>query len=60
MRIEIEIPKEFDCDYYEDRFKYFFARIRYDISCGIFCGKHEREIVEMLAIAFENSKITEE
>lgn len=60
MRIEIEIPKEFEDDYEEDRFKYFFARIMYNIRCGIFCGKHEREIVEMLAKAFENSKTTEE
>lgn len=27
MKIEIEIPKEFECDYNNNKFEYFFMRV---------------------------------
>ena len=57
MRIEIEIPKEFECDYDVDKFKDFFSRVLHDIKSGLLCGKWEEEIVEMFIKAFEESKV---
>lgn len=57
MRIEIEIPKEFECDYNKDRFDEFFCRVLSDISDGTTCGRYERENAEMLQKAFEESKV---
>ena len=56
MRIEIEIPQEFEGDYIGDKFKDFFSRVLYDIKAGVMCGKYEREIAEMFIMAFEESK----
>lgn len=56
MRIEIEIPKEFECDYDMEKFRDFFSRVLHDISKGRLCGKYEQEIAEMLQKAFEESK----
>ena len=61
MKIEIEIPKEFEGDYNSDRFEDFFMRVSYDIememngySNGI-CGNYEKETAEMFVKAFKNS-----
>lgn len=35
MKIIIEIPKEFECDYNDDRFEEFFERVKCDIPYGI-------------------------
>jgi hypothetical protein len=58
MRIEIEIPKEFECDYNKDKFKNFFNRVLTDIIFfdGL-CGNYEKETAEMLQKAFAESKI---
>ena len=58
MRIEIEIPKEFEKDYNEDRFKDFFERVLAEIiySDGC-CGNYEEETAQMLKKAFEESKV---
>ena len=58
MRIEIEIPKEFECDYEADRFADFFSRAMIDIETmqGM-CGKYELETAEMFIKAFEESKV---
>ena len=62
MRIEIEIPKEFEKHFNQDKFKDSFERIIADIkrslksrdcSCA---GRYEYETIEMLEKAFENSK----
>lgn len=63
MKIEIEIPKEFEEDYNFDKFKDFFVRVSYDIEAemdgygyfGGICGNYEKEIAEMFAKAFQNS-----
>jgi hypothetical protein len=58
VRIEIEIPKEFECDYNEDKFKNFFNRVLTDIIFfdGL-CGNYEKETAEMLQKAFVKSKV---
>lgn len=58
MRIEIEIPKEFEGDYDADRFSDFFSRAMIDIETmqGM-CGKYEIETAEMLRKAFAESKV---
>jgi len=58
MRIEIEIPKEFEGDYDADRFSDFFSRAVIDIETmqGM-CGRYEVETAEMLRKAFVESKL---
>lgn len=62
MRIEIEIPKEFEKHFNDDKFKDSFERIMADIKHSLengdcLCaGRYELETIEMLENAFENSK----
>ena len=57
MKIEIEIPKEFECDYNNNKFEYFFMRVLAGTDWdGEFCGNYKEEIAEMFANAFKNSK----
>lgn len=56
MRIEIEIPKEFESDYTGDKFKDFFSRVLCDIEEGVMCGNYEKEIAEMFTKAFDESR----
>ena len=62
MRIEIEIPKEFEKHFNNDKFKDSFERIMADIKHSLengdcLCaGRYEYETIEMLENAFENSK----
>lgn len=62
MKIEIEIPKEFEKDYNFDKFEDFFMRVSYDIekemegySNRYLCGNYEKETAEMFVKAFQNS-----
>ena len=57
MRIEIEIPKEFESDYKGDMFKDFFSRVLCDIENGTLCGNYEKETAEMFLKAFDESRI---
>ena len=63
MRIEIEIPKEFENHFNQDKFKDSFERIMADIKHSLengdcLCvGRYEYETIEMLEKAFENSKM---
>lgn len=60
MRIEIEIPKEFEFDYKSDKFKDFFSRVLCDITHGkCLCGNYEIETADMFIKAFEESKVKE-
>lgn len=66
MRIEIEIPKEFEKHFNHDKFKDSFERIMVDIKHAsqngdcLCTGRYEYETIEMLEKAFENSKLAEE
>ena len=56
MKIEIEIPKEFEGDYNFDKFEDFFMRVMADIDWnGNLCGNYEKETAEMFVKAFQNS-----
>lgn len=57
MKIEIEIPKEFEGDYQHDRFGSFFLRVLTDIESNKveLCGNYEKETAEMFVKAFQNS-----
>ena len=59
MKIEIEIPKEYEYDYNTDKFDEFFQRVLSDISDGVLCGRYERETANMLMEALKNSNITD-
>lgn len=62
MKIEIEIPKEFEEHFKHDKFKDSFERIMADIKHSLenrdcLCaGRYEYETIEMLVNAFENSR----
>ena len=62
MRIEIEIPKEFEKHFNEDKFMDSFERIMADIKHSLdngdcLCaGRYEYETIEMLEKAFKNSR----
>ena len=62
MRIQIEIPKEFENHFNQDKFKDSLERIMADIEHSLengdcLCaGRYEYETVEMLEKAFENSR----
>lgn len=57
MRIEIEIPKEFEWHFTKDRFEDSLHRLRTDIHC--LAGNYEMETLDMLIEAFKNAKILE-
>lgn len=58
MKILIDIPKEFERDYDQDKSKEFFERVIADMTSDdwLLCGLYEKEIAEMFIKAFENSK----
>ena len=62
MRIEIDIPKEFEEHFNQDKFKDSLERIMADIKHSLenvdcLCaGRYEYETIEMLEKALENSK----
>ena len=61
MKIEIDIPKEFEEHFKQDKFKDSLERIMADIKYSLengdyLCCKYEYETIEMLEKALENSK----
>ena len=62
MKIEIEIPKEFEEHFSQDKFKDSLERIMTDIKYSLenkdcsCAGRYEYETIEMLEKAFENSR----
>ncbi len=54
MKIIMEIPKEFETHFKNDRFKDSLERIRSDIG-EYLCGLYETELCDMLIEAFENA-----
>jgi ribosomal protein S13 len=55
MRIEIEIPKEFEGDFNTDKFEEILTRL--GIDAHEMAGNYEKETVEMLIEAFKKAKI---
>lgn len=55
MKLIIDIPTEFECDYVGDKFKDFFSRLLCDIEKGTLCGHYENETAEMFLKAFDES-----
>ena len=56
MRIEIEIPKEFEEHFKQDKFKDSLERIMADLKNSLCAGNYEYETIKMLETALENSK----
>lgn len=56
MKVVIDVPKDFEGDYYADKFKDFFLRVITDIDCKGMCGRYEKEIAEMFLKAFDDSE----
>ena len=54
MRIEIEIPKEFEEHFKQDKFEDSLNRLYADVH--LLAGNYERELAEMLIKAFRESK----
>lgn len=55
MKIEIEIPKEFEEHFYQDRFEDTFHRLSADAH--LIAGNYEQETANMLIKAFKDGKI---
>lgn len=55
MKVLIDIPEEFEIDYRTDCFGDFFNRAKADMD--VMCGTYERETADVLAKAFEESKV---
>lgn len=56
MIIQLEIPKEFENDYQNDRFDDFFKRVNASMNHFSIFGNYEAETVQMMHDAFEKSK----
>ena len=56
MKIEIDIPKEFEEHFKQDKFKDSFERIMADLKNCLCAGRYEYETIKMLEEALENSK----
>ena len=55
MKIIIEIPKEFENHFLQDRFEDSLERLNADAHC--LAGNYEQETLIMLINAFKNAKI---
>jgi hypothetical protein len=63
MKLMIDIPKEFEQHFNEDKFKDSLLRLKTDINYGLehdetISGLYEIELLNMLITAFGNAKIT--
>lgn len=59
MKIAIDIPKEFERHFNNDRFKDSIERLKGDAGTFCLAGKYEIELCEMLIKAFENAEVEE-
>ena len=57
MKIELEIPKEFEKEYKLEKFNEFFNRVLIDMRNEGLCEEHERKVVKMFIKSFKNSSI---
>ncbi len=54
MKVEIEVPKEFESQFVKDGFKEALERVKADIH--LVAGNSEKEIIEMLINGFSKSR----
>ena len=60
MKLVIDIPKDFEKHFSEDKFKDSLERIKADLNEDfVFAGNYERELLDMLIVAFEEARIIE-
>ena len=64
MKLVIDIPKEFEEHFNEDKFKDSLLRLKADTNYGLehestISGNYEIELLDMLAVAFEEARIIE-
>lgn len=60
MKVMIDIPKDFEEHFDNDRFKDSLERIKADLNEDfVFAGNYERELLDMLEVAFEEARIIE-
>lgn len=62
MKITIDIPKEFEKHFGEDRFKDSLERVRYDctgMDDTALSWQYDLEVLDMLIEAFENAEFEE-
>lgn len=55
MKLTIDIPREYERDFIDDKFKDFFSRVIVDIDCSGLCDNYEKEIAEMFLEAFDKA-----
>lgn len=55
VKLTIDIPREYERDFIDDKFKDFFSRVIVDIDCSGLCGNYEKEIAEMFLEAFDKA-----
>ena len=44
VKLIIDIPREYERDFIDDKFKDFFSRVIADIDCSGLCGNYEKEM----------------
>ena len=54
MKITIEIPEAFECDWKKDKFKDAFMRLKMDAHA--IAGLYEKEICDMFIQAFDKAE----
>lgn len=64
MKLMIDIPKEFEQHFNEDKFKDSLLRLKVDTNYGLehdetISGLYEIELIDMLVVAFEEARIIE-
>lgn len=57
MKITIDIPKEFEQHFSNDRFKDSLERLKVDAGTFCMAGRYEIELCEMLQQAFKNAEV---
>ena len=62
MKLLIEIPKEFEEHFNNDRFRDSLERIRVDIDCSenLMAGLYELELIKMLRNAITKAEVIKE
>lgn len=58
VKLTIDIPREYERDFIDDKFK-DFSRVIADIDCSGLCGNYEKEIAEMFIKVFDEAIVGE-